>query len=756
MPPTIILFACYALSLVAALRVARRLVPASLLHSGALALLVWMLNLLLPVIYAGMVNLLRVEAVIALGVLLWGAEWWLAGRLRPLAEPASGANSPRFALLRRVGYVLCVVMFIAAYNGILPVTLRDGTVLDVDAAWHYLPSIINMMQAGTLNHYQMFLPYFPLAYESLLVWELMLTQSYLNVPFFQQVLFAAGLLYLVLILRLLLRRFRADWRDLAVIATLLLVTSGDLQLALLHSTGKNDILLFPFTLAALYYLLRRWDGEDDDRLLVLAGAACGVLVSTKLTASLWVGLFAAGHLVWRWRGGALGWRALLRDALLVAAPALVVVLPWLVRLLWLPPLSAAQAEVSAVAAGFTIARQWNAPELLLPTLDRLPVVALVVGGLALVVWGRGGVLRSVGAALLVAGLCIQAFDRLVDQNFSLYLTMLGSSGVMLLAWWLRRERFPALLAAVCALVAGSMLIFTIVPYSAWVYPLPYIVIETFYIVMYRFTPASYPLFIACSMVAVTCCMAEQRAVPAAPMTASPSWRNHAALFAGLLLALLVQFAVYDMRGMGDRYANFNGRREDPTSFYDWFTAHITGARLYSINAPPLLLYGRDLSNQVYYATGEHSGYYGDQAYRWQDIQQLIEAERLDYIVISFNYPELLQAALPPTPEVLAEIDQMRAALRTVFEDEQITMFATSYAPPQLLGVGLGPGVAEGRMGVGVALRKTDVPVALISASVSLIAASPRKRTTCTYVRPGLSMIGALLPKTSWSAVPMLL
>jgi hypothetical protein len=63
-------------------------------------------------------------------------------------------------------------------------------------------------------------------------------------------------------------------------------------------------------------------------------------------------------------------------------------------------------------------------------------------------------------------------------------------------------------------------------------------------------------------------------------------------------------------------------------------------------------------------------------YQWDSIQQMIDDYQIDYIVISFNFPELMAAGISPTPEVLAEIDQMRANLRTVFEDDHVTLFAT--------------------------------------------------------------------------------
>jgi hypothetical protein len=204
---------------------------------------------------------------------------------------------------------------------------------------------------------------------------------------------------------------------------------------------------------------------------------------------------------------------------------------------------------------------------------------------------------------------------------------------------------------------------------------------TFHIIQWRFTPASYPLFISAMVVAIVLIFSRETPAPTRTplMPASHiGWRS--ALVLPVVLGVLgIHFASWTTDGVFTRYADFNQHYPKPTRFYHWLNQNVRDTTIYSINAPPLLLYGSDFSNRVIYTTATHSGYYGDQAYRWGEIQQLVEDRQIDYIVVSFNYPELLQAGLIPSPEVLAEIDQMRANLRTVFEDEHVTLFATQYA-----------------------------------------------------------------------------
>jgi hypothetical protein len=676
----IILFLCYALALIAAYRVASRLAPASLPLTAALTIFLWLVNLILPATYVGMINLLRPEAMLAAGALLWGAQIVLAGRIQRLPQSAMGGDTRAWLLLRRAGYALCGVMFLASCLVILPTLREYGTILDIDAAWHYLPSVISMVQASTLNSYTMLLPYFPLSFETLLTWELTFTRSYLLTPLFHQALAAMCLLFAAQIVQTLLRMRRAHLRDFATQITLFVLIGSSIFLGLAHSIGKNDLMLAAFTLAAVYFLLRAWEGEADGRLLVLAGIACGVMVTTKLTSALWVGGLALGHLAYiAWRRGGLG--MILGSALRVGLPALIIGLPWALRIALQPPTTTSFEQLNALGLESTLLRNAGAPAFVDATLARLPELALIgVGVIVLLTPRNPRLLRILGAGLLLAGLVVQAFGERPETNLAIFLTIVVVSMALLIHALRQREASPARPLLLGVLLV-SMATFVFLPYSAWIYSAPYLIDLTYQHVMYRYVPGSYPLFIALTVASLflllTSPVGAREGAAARPAAARHAWGGIA--IAGVLLAAAAQYATLSVDGMIARYANFNQHHADATPIYRWVYDHVRDARIYSINAPPLLLYGRDLSNRVLYATERHSGYYGDQVYRWDEIARLIDAEQLDYIVVSFNYPELMQAALAPTPEVLAEIAQMRASLRTVFEDAHISVFATQHA-----------------------------------------------------------------------------
>jgi hypothetical protein len=692
-PLTLLLFACYALALFAANRVASRLARASLLHTTALTIFLWIVNLILPVVYVGMINLLRTEAMIIAGVLLWGAEIALAGRLRPLEE-RDRSEDGRWRIMSWIGFVACAGAYAFVYLSEVPRLPQFLPVLEVDVAWHYLPSVINMVQAGTLNAYDMFLPYFPLAFESLFAWELALLQSYRLISLFQYALLIGGLLYLSLLVRWLLRTRPALVADLAIFIMLLVLLRSDYVLSLVYNPGKGDILVFAMTIAALYYLVRFWEGSGERQWVVLAGIACGVLISAKLSTAIWIIPLNAAHLFYRLSRREINGRVLAQDAALAILPALVVALPWGVRILFQPPTRISYEQLNALGMANTVVNQWHLPQFVNPTLERANELLLVGGGLLIVLVTASRnrnrailLVQIVGALLILAGLWQQAAETwqrgvTMPHHFSPFLLMLIGSGVVALVGWRAPKLIPFGHTAVHALVAVSMIAFSFMPYSAWAYPVPYLFEATWYNINYRYTPASLPLFVAA--IIATCAYLLTRTLRrevtqgVAPMG---RWRHlvGVGLTALLLVGISWQMTAYRPNRLLDRYANFNWRLPEATGFFHWFDEQIRDARIYSINAPPLMLYGRDLSNQVYYTTGGHSGYYGDQAYRWDEIQRLIEEKQLDYIVISFNYPEVMQSALAPTPEVLAEIDQMRATLRTVFEDAQVTMFATEYA-----------------------------------------------------------------------------
>ncbi|MBY0507172.1 MAG: glycosyltransferase family 39 protein [Bryobacteraceae bacterium] len=86
------------------------------------------------------------------------------------------------------------------------------------------------------------------------------------------------------------------------------------------ASAYNDIALTA-ALFAVFWMLERWDEEETDRLLVLAGLMAGFAFALKYTA-----LLALPYALWR-----LGRRFTAKRLALVCGPALVLMLPWLVK-----------------------------------------------------------------------------------------------------------------------------------------------------------------------------------------------------------------------------------------------------------------------------------------------------------------------------------------------------------------------------------------------------------------------------------------
>ncbi|MDX2139775.1 MAG: hypothetical protein SF123_16945 [Chloroflexota bacterium] len=689
-----VLFIVYGVAFITGYRIASRLAPNSLLHTTALTLFIGIINLILPPTYLGMVHLLRAEWLLVGGGIFWAAQWWLAGKLKPLPELSVNMSDSGLRLrakhvwmIRRFGYLTCAALFVVVLLRTFAVASTDGTVSDVDAAWHYFPAVINMVQAGTLHTFQSFMPYFPLAFEMLHVWELSFTHTYLLPGVFHILIFAASLLYSALLMRLLLRDRPAFVRDIASFALLYLLMPMSISHILLTGTGKNDILLVLASLAGVYYLLCYWQSSMDQRLLIGVGTACGLLMSTKLVAVTWLAIFAAAHLVSLQQRKTMNLPTIRQDLFTVLIPFLLLVLPWGARLLFYNPFSAANASMSSDGFRNTIVRLWQDPRLTLVMSLQMTEILVIAGGFLLIMVGwfarRQPILLRLGSVILFIGLFLLGANPVVPFSLGLYLVLMIVTGALLLMWLRNRDFLPPQVAATAGIVLASIVLFAFVPFSVWLHEITFPNERAIWSVSYRFTTGSIYLFMIVTVGWLAHLLSPKTHNSDMPLLVGRSQRSRwaAAVIPAMLLLMVGYYTQFDLRIVRERYSSFYGRYSPPTSFYGWFQDNIANASIYSINAPPLLLYGRDFSNTVYYVTEGHSGYYGDQAYRWANVQALIDDKQLQYIVISFSYEEMQQAGLPPTPEVMAEIDLMRRNLEVIYEDEQITMFATPYANP---------------------------------------------------------------------------
>ncbi|MDX2139776.1 MAG: hypothetical protein SF123_16950 [Chloroflexota bacterium] len=672
----VLLFVCYGLALAVSYRLASRLAPTSLLHTAALTLTLWIVNLIVPLTYLGLVNALRLEWMVIGGVVFWGAQGGLAARLRPLPALAFVDNPLSVLQVRYLRYakIFFAACFVTIVLVIVTNAIRSGPIEDTDAAWQYVPAAVNMMQTQTLFSYDHILPYLPLAFETLFVWELAFVQGLRFIPFFHLAIWIASLMYSALLVQLLLRNHTRFTRLIATYAVLLLLVVSRLSLTLVVSTGKNDILLLLCTLAAVYYLLRYWENPTSLAPLVLVGLIGGVQLGAKLTGAIWLGLLTLYHVYMLMRQHLIKPHTLLRDLLAVGIPFVLVFLPWGVRLLISP---ASAFDPDAIGSNLTILRQFSSPEFVSATLARLPEVILVLMGSLLVTAFRNQPRRiffRTGLAVLAVGLIMQTTDSVSSISLSLFITLVFVSAIFIFG--LSRQTHNTLVLLFLMLLT-SMVLLAFVPYSATIYRFPEPINYTFQTIMYRFSPGSYYVFVVAIAASITALVARKQPAEA-PRVFTTAQRTHwrYAIIPVALALMLVYGHVIDMDRLADRYLNFRQRFAAPTAFYDWFDDSIRASTIYAINVPSLLLYGRDFSNRVYHPLGQYSGYFGDMAYRWSEIQQLIETYQWTHIVVSFSYPEMQQAGLMPTPEVLAEIALMRRNLEVVYEDEQIILFAT--------------------------------------------------------------------------------
>jgi hypothetical protein len=682
------LFACYALALAAAYRLASRLAAGSTLHSLALTIVVFSANLSLPATYAGFIGQLNPVGLGIAGVLLWGAEWVLAQRVQALPAVAVSTTRtlPRGARLIFITAwvtlgMMTALLIVQSFAGYSPV-------VNADAAWHYMPNIINLVQAGTLHEFNGLSAYFPLGYEILFTWEMIFARSFILVPILHGMFYIASLFFALLIMNFLLRDRASIWRSAAITALLVFLIGAKMVLYMRQETGKNDIFVLMLGLMSVYYLLRYWYHERDWRCVVLVGLACGLYLSAKITGFTWVAVVGLAHLTGllsqsRWRPQ---WRRLGAHIALAGVPAVVCLLPWALRIAIAPEVLSRNRFVADVGYEYSVINQLTNPFFSGITRAWLVELLIMTAGAALLLAGRRwrGAWVWAGAAVLLLGLWMQATAVEFETHYGALLTTIAVSALLL---W--RRALPPPLTMLAGLTLLTMILLMFIPYSAW-YDIFTWDMVLFATVNYRYSPATYVLFII--MILAVVIHSLDRSEHTVQIRAPARGRTQSVLAYGFLgalwLALLGQFLLGDLSGLYYRYGYWERRAPEPTHFFDWLRANVRNAVIYSINAPPLTLYGEQLSNTVYYATPGYDGYYGSQAYRWEDVRTLIERYQIEYVLVSFAFPELPQSRILPNSDVLSEIAQMRNALPVVFEDPQFTLFATPYADGRATGLSM--------------------------------------------------------------------
>lgn len=683
----ILLLICYLAALAAAYRLASRFAPGALLHTLALTGVGFAANLILPATYAGFVSQLNPLGLVLAGIVLWGAEFWLARRIQPLADMTFAPGRPHARLLRVVFLaawitigIMGLLLIIQAFIGITPV-------VNVDAAWQYFPNMINMVQSGTLLEYNGLTSYFPMAYEVLFAWEMVFLRSFVHTPVFHSLFFILSLVYAVLILSFLLRSQRAIWRDGAVTVGLILLMSTKIMLLMRQETGKNDLFILVCGLASAYYLLLYWHLKRDTRYLVLIGLVCGLYVTAKMTGLTWVGMIGLVHLALLLKST--GWRpnirALGQHALAAGIPFIIVSLPWAVRLLLRPDIIRNNQVVTDVARFHSVINQLSNGFFYGPSYNWLLYLLMILAGLALVILPRARMLHILGTLLLVVGLWLQASSIEFETNFGALFTAILVTILLILRWPKRIGGLPDALAPLLWIVLGTMILLMFIPFSAWS---DFFEWEGLYFVTvnYRYSPATYALFLITMITVLVARWSPQAAVALQPAQASerhtPSrpYRAFGCVVAALIIgAFALQTVVGDMRAVQMHYANWEADFAEDTAFFDWLNSQPGGTRIYAINMPPMTLYGPGLTNTVYYAVGQFDGYFGNQAHRWQDVEPLVEQLGLDYVVVSFSYLQVPQSRILPQAAVLAEIERMRAAWDIAYQDEQVTVFRVAQA-----------------------------------------------------------------------------
>jgi hypothetical protein len=686
------LILCYLLALASAYRVAAKLAPASWLHILGITALLFIGNLVLPAAYAGLAGQLNRVGLLVAGLALWGAEFVIAARLKPLPEPESADTrwpsrflSRLLALLTiAIAMIVLGMVYVIAFYVPIETTVRSG-----DAGWHYMPNIINVVQAGSLHTFRGLNMYFPLGYEILFSWELVLARTFLLVPLLHALLYLGTILYAQLTLQLLLRDVDKTIRQIASLLLLLIFGVFVTNLRVLGETGKNDALLLMFGMVAIYYLVRYFYSPPDWRYIAFAGFACGMYMSAKLSGLSWLVGFGVVYLILvMWESRGLKRSGLwLRHILIAGSGFAVALAPWGLRLLLNLGRFSTDSEVASYGMEFTPVRQWNNPAFY--GVDAVWIVLLIVSvvsaGALLFLRSRMPRLLTMGAALaLWLATMLQLMSIDFDIHYGPFLTVIIFAVLTLIYAWRYPGSLPRGFAAAAAFSMAAMLSLSVVPYSAWYFELTWfdrVVIN----INYRYSPAAYTLFVVLAMALLAHVAAQFLNKPISRLTLPAPILQPRLRIAGVSLAVAViaasgaQLTLGDVFGMYDSYANFSARQDKPSAFFRWFVPRVHDANIYSINVPPLTLYGTGLSNTIYYATEGHDGYYGDQAYRWEDVETVVDEHDIDYIVVGFSYDEMPQAMLRPVPEVLAEIDRIRRHLQVVYEDEQITMFATRYA-----------------------------------------------------------------------------
>ncbi len=697
-----LLVTCFVLAGVSAYAISSRLFPYSLLENFACSLLLFPVFLICPMTVMGLMNLLYPIPVALSSFVLSFVGLYIARRVSPFSPLQTNVQPFRLSRLSRILLILLfsmldVIVIVELYAYLVPVL--PWPLQNVDLQYAYLPMTINFVQDHTLWNFNGIYSYLSYSYEMLIAWGILFAKNYLLTAFIQLLLAAGYVTYNLLIMNLLIRQLSGKIRLFAATVFLIFLVATETSTELFFEIGKNDILVGLGIAASVYYLLRYWSKHQnrDNRYLILVGVGLGLAMSAKFSSFYFIVILAAAHLIallrfegiqfWRWRK--LAWR----HFIYVAVPMFLLMIPWIIRTV--SRLDLLRADQSSIQNGMEgrIINMYRYATFMETSSQWFPYFILILLGIALIVQWRPKS-QQLNVLLKVAGIVMIALSTYKifiggGFTFTLFLAPFYTAVSVLALLVVAKMRRPHLITDsiwVCAVLGlVMMLVLAIMPYSAGGR-----LQATEYIwrrIWYRYTPEAQALFFAVLVAVSTRALAS---IPTSNIVLSniPA-RRPSKLVVGLGLGLLSLICIFFALPVApDRqpfyYENHNympipGRTYEPTSVFSWVTHNVKNSSIYSLNVPPGLLYGEQLANHVYYVSPGYSGYDGQQRYKFNELVPFIDEHRIEYIVVSFVWQDIVDAQLAYTQDVQAELQKLGERYPVIFADRNFTVFATNYS-----------------------------------------------------------------------------
>lgn len=628
------------LALYTAYGLAKRLFRPSFIDVAAATILFWLWLLIASLLLPGMVGLFTpwvtgaTLLILCLGIILLMTRHWPRSAHQDRTLHFSIEAAPlQYALAVLLSVILCVQL---VRNVILLFDeWQTGTFIDV--VRFEVPTVVNFIHSNSLWDFRMFFAYYGYNYHLLFAIGMWSTSNYALLPIIHFVPWTGVILYTVLIGLRAARSFSSGSR----LVLGLLFANGLLLARImweLLNVGKNDLFVALMLLAAIYYFLRYWElpEEDKEPNLLLVGMTLGVGLGTKLTVTYWVAAIGLVHgllliwkhswRVWRWH------RTMIRQFVLMLGPALLFAGPWLIRA-WLGyRYTEFDIAFQRRALDTALINVLDSPFLRTYAVLWMPFLILTLIGLSFLLIPsphrvRAPLVLSGWMLILVSSWAVM-FDRSVVLNGSLssglfparlILAMVLACGVAA-ATLFYPDLMPRSVAplAVWTFLGGLILIIT--PLSGWSDLGPdYVALG------YRPQPIlsilAVPMLIVFSAYIVRdWFMRSQRWPVMQPVDISlPSYWQDALIFGCLLLILgAAVFRATTYRGL-ETLPKYMPSQD--TELYRWTIRHLHHERILTTNdVMPYLLYGDDLSNEVYFYSGDLPG---SGTIKTQDISYLV-------------------------------------------------------------------------------------------------------------------------------------